>query len=66
VLFGTGIKNQQQLIIMKYSVTYLKNKKNKKAKQTAVFYTIEDAVMWENHVRSQNCENIEIIPIFSE
>jgi hypothetical protein len=51
---------------MKYSVTYLKNKKNKKAKQTAVFYSIEDAVMWENHVKSQNCENIEIIPIFSE
>jgi hypothetical protein len=31
----------------------------------AVFYKIEDAGMWENHIkREKNVSNVEIIPLF--
>ena len=37
---------------MKYQVIYQKPKKNGFAKQTATFYKIEDAVFWEQYVKS--------------
>ena len=49
---------------MKYQVTYLKPKKKTFSKQTATFYTIEDAALWEKHVKEQGCKESEIIPVF--
>lgn len=49
---------------MKFSVVYEKPKKNGTAKQKAVFYKIEDAILWEEHVKSQGCKNIEVLPVF--
>jgi hypothetical protein len=50
---------------MKYQVIYNKNKKNKVSKQVATFYNIEDAIMWENHVKEQQYNDVEIVPLFS-
>ena len=50
---------------MKYQVVYYKLKKdNKKAKQTAIFYNIEDATLWEEHIQKNGFLNSEIIPLF--
>ena len=49
---------------MKYQVIYDKKKKNKTTKQTAVFYSIEDATLWEQHVKKQGYLNSEIVPVF--
>jgi hypothetical protein len=50
---------------MKYQVVYYKLKKDhKQAKQTAVFYNIEDATLWEQHVKKSGYLNSEIVPIF--
>jgi hypothetical protein len=49
---------------MKYQVTYYKQKKDKQTKQTAVFYTIEDATLWEEHIKNQGYLSSEIIPLF--
>jgi len=48
---------------MKFSVVYEKPKKSGTSKQKAVFYKIEDAILWEKHVKSQGCENVEVVPI---
>ena len=45
---------------MKYQVIYYKKKK----KQTVVFYNIEDATLWEQHVKQQGYSNSEIVPLF--
>jgi hypothetical protein len=48
---------------MKYQVSYLKRKKkNQYSKQTAVFYTIEDAVWYETVIQSQGAKEIIITP----
>jgi hypothetical protein len=31
----------------------------------ATFYNIEDAIMWEKHVKEQKYEDVEIVPLFS-
>lgn len=49
---------------MKYQVVYIKQKKNKVAKQVATFYKIEDASLWEKHIKSQGYEDVEIVPVF--
>jgi hypothetical protein len=48
---------------MKYQVIYYKQKKNKTTKQTAVFFNIEDATLWEQHVKAQGYRNSEIVPV---
>lgn len=48
---------------MKYQVIYHRQKKNKQTKQIATFYSIEDATMWEKHVKEQGYENTEIMPV---
>lgn len=49
---------------MKYQVVYYKLKKNnKKAKQTAIFYNIEDATLWEKHIQQNGFTQSEILPI---
>lgn len=50
---------------MKYQVIYTKNKKKSESKQVTTFYTIEDAIFWENVVKEQGCTNIEVVPLFS-
>jgi hypothetical protein len=49
---------------MKYQVIYLKPKKKMYSKQTATFYTIEDATHWEKYIQMQGCKETEIVPIF--
>jgi hypothetical protein len=49
---------------MKYQVVYLKPKKKTLSKQIATFYKIEDATLWEKHVKEQGCVQTEIIPVF--
>lgn len=49
--------------MMKYQVIYLKPKKKKYAQHVATFYSIEDATLWEKHVRQQGCIESEIIPV---
>ena len=50
---------------MKYQVVYYRLKKGQKqTKQTAIFYNIEDATRWEQHIKSQGYLNSEILPIF--
>jgi hypothetical protein len=50
---------------MKYQVIYLKPKKKSFSKQSATFFTIEDASFWEQVVKSKGCKDVEIIPLFS-
>lgn len=49
---------------MKYQVIYLKPKKKEYSKQVATFYTIEDASLWEKHIKTQGCKETEIVPVF--
>jgi hypothetical protein len=50
--------------MMKYKVVYNQKKKKGTSHQEAVFYKIEDASMWEQHVKTQGCTDIEIVPVF--
>ena len=47
---------------MKYKVIYLAPRKKSYKEQTAVFYTIEDATLWERHVSDLGAKNIQIMP----
>jgi hypothetical protein len=49
---------------MKYQVVYTKNKKKATSKQIATFYKVEDACMWEKHVKEQGCFDVEVVPVF--
>lgn len=46
---------------MKYQVIYLKQKKNKQTKQVATFYSIEDAIYWENYIKKQGYTDSQIL-----
>lgn len=53
---------------MKYAVVYVKDVKRKnkmKVSTRAVFYDLDDAARWENHLKSQNITDIEIIPVLN-
>lgn len=51
--------------VMKYQVIYTKIKNNKKLKkQVATFYQVEDAFMWEKHVKQQGYADVEVMPVF--
>jgi hypothetical protein len=48
---------------MKYQVSYLKlKKKGKYTQQSAVFYTIEDAIWYEGIIQSQGAKEVIITP----
>lgn len=47
---------------MKFEVNYLKPKKKGYAKQTAVFLKIEDAFLWESHVKREGAKEVVITP----
>ena len=51
---------------MKYAVVWMKQKKNKKSKQQAIFYNLEDAIMWEQHVNMTEHAKTELHPIWSD
>ena len=51
---------------MKYQVIYLKPKKKNYSKQTATFYTIEDASFYEKEIKQRGCIETEIYPVMSE
>ena len=53
-------------IIMKYAVVWLKNKKKGTSRQQAIFYNLDDAALWEQHInKTQHCRT-DIIPIYGD
>ena len=51
---------------MKYAVVWMKNKKKGTARQEAIFYNLEDAALWEQHInKTQHCRT-DIIPIYGD
>jgi hypothetical protein len=51
---------------MKYAVVWMKNKKKSQAKQQAVFYNLDDAVAWEQHINMTLHAKTELHPIFGD
>jgi len=51
---------------MKYAVVWIKQKKNKQAKQQAIFYNLEDAILWEQHLNMTEHVKTEIHPVFGD
>ena len=51
---------------MKYAVVYLKQKKNKQTRQEAIFYNLDDASLWEQHINKTLHVQTDIIPIFGD
>ena len=51
---------------MKYAVVWMKTKKKGAARQQAVFYNLEDAAMWEQHINKTEHVRTDIIPIFHD
>jgi hypothetical protein len=51
---------------MKYKVDYKKPKKKGYSNQSVIFFNIEDAIRWENHVKENCCINVEVIPILND
>lgn len=48
----------------KYQVISHRQKKNKVSKQVAVFYNLEDAISWENYLRTQKLIiQTEVVPV---
>lgn len=54
-------------IIMKYAVVWMKSKKKGyTSRQEAIFYNLEDAALWEQHInKTMHCRT-DIVPIFGE
>lgn len=52
--------------IMKYAVVWMKNKKKGTARQEAIFYNLEDAALWEQHIGRTEHAKTDIIPIFGD
>ena len=51
---------------MKYAVVWMKNKKKGTSRQEAIFYNLEDAALWEQHInKTQHCRT-DIIPIYGD
>ncbi len=51
---------------MKYAVVWMKSKKKGKSRQEAIFYNLDDAALWEQHIsKTQHCRT-DIIPIYGD
>jgi hypothetical protein len=51
---------------MKYAVVWMKSKKKGTSRQEAIFYNLEDAALWEQHIsKTQHCRT-DIVPIFGD
>ena len=44
----------------------MKNKKKGSARQEAIFYNLEDAALWEQHINKTEHAKTDIIPIFGD
>jgi hypothetical protein len=52
---------------MKYAVVWMKSKKKKsQSRQEAIFYNLEDAAAWEQHINKTVHAKTNIIPIFGD
>ena len=51
---------------MKYAVVWMKNKKKGTARQEAIFYNLEDAALWAQHINKTEHAKTDIIPIFGD
>ena len=51
---------------MKYAVVWMKNKKKGTSRQEAIFYNLDDAALWEQHINKTEHVKTNIIPIFSD
>jgi hypothetical protein len=51
---------------MKYAVVWMKTKKKRSSRQEAIFYNLEDAAQWEQHINKTVHVKTDIIPIFSD
>jgi len=51
---------------MKYAVVWMRNKKKGTSRQEAIFYNLEDAARWEQHINKTQHAKTNIIPIFSD
>ena len=51
---------------MKYAVVWMKNKKKGTSRQEAIFYNLDDAALWEQHINKTEHAQTNIIPIFSD
>jgi len=51
---------------MKYAVVWMKDKKNKQTKQQAIFYNLEDAILWEQHINKTEHAKTELHPIWGD
>ena len=51
---------------MKYAVVWMKNKKKGTSRQEAIFYNLEDAALWEQHINKTQHAKTNIIPIFGD
>jgi len=51
---------------MKYAVVWMKNKKKGTSRQEAIFYNLEDASLWEQHINKTEHAKTDIIPIFGD
>jgi len=49
---------------MKFKVTYKRIKKKKIANFEAIFFNMEDAFHWGEHVKQQGYQDIEVMPVF--
>ena len=49
---------------MKYKVVYNKIKKNMIKTEVATFLEIEDAILWEQHIKNQGHTDVEVMPVF--
>ena len=47
---------------MKFEVRYQKLKKKGYSQQSAMFYKIEDAIFWENHIKDSGAQEVQIVP----
>jgi len=47
---------------MKYEVSYLKPKQRGYAKQSAVFFKLDDAFAWQSYVKSVGAKEIIVTP----
>ena len=51
---------------MKYAVVWMKNKKKGTSRQEAIFYNLEDAALWEQHINKTQHAKTNIVPIFGD
>ena len=47
---------------MKFEVRYRKLKNKGYSQQSAMFYKIEDAIFWENHIKESGAQEVQIVP----